>query len=61
MKTLRILTALFAVAAAILLIMWVLELVSDEATKDAIIKVAAVFGIFAALSAVIQLVSSGKK
>ncbi|MCA9348777.1 hypothetical protein KC878_01385 [Candidatus Saccharibacteria bacterium] len=59
MKNLKIITAFFAIATAVLLAMWVLGIISNESTKDAVVKVAAVSGIIAALSAILQLLGSG--
>lgn len=61
MKSLRIVTAFFAIITAGLLTLWVLGVIDNEATKDTIIKLALVSGIAVALSAVLQLLSGPDK
>ncbi len=58
---LRILTALFAVISAVMLILWVIGVIDGESTKELILKIATVFGIAAALSAILQLLSGPNK
>ena len=54
-------TALFAVVTAGLLILWVVGAIDSTETKDLIVKLAAVSGIVAALSAVLQIVVGSSK
>ena len=58
---LRILTALFAVISAVMLILWVIGVIDGESTKELILKIATVFGIATALSAILQLLSGPNK
>ena len=61
MKSLRIVTAFFAIITAGLLALWVLGVIDNDATKDTIVKLALISGIAVALSAVLQLLSGQDK
>jgi hypothetical protein len=57
----KLITLVFAIITAVLLSAWVLNVVSSEEAKDAIIKIAALTGIAAALSAIVQFVTRGEE